>query len=159
MILYRKYISGIPSSVKYTIHIREVAKLEILGLNTELTAGSSPQPFSVVGYDQEGHEFDTLDGLQIEWLLGSRRNVAEFQKKQNTGPNSHIIPTGAGTGGVIAFISDDIYKDLQPAVMQFSVKSPIEFEPPNLVLLKHGKAPITVCLINTIYVNTIYSPT
>lgn len=133
-----------------------MAKLEILGLNTELTAGSSPQPFSVVGYDHEGHEFDTLDGLQIEWLLGSRRNVAEFIKEQKHGPNSHIIPTGAGTGGVIAFISDDIYKNLQPAVMQFSVKSPIEFEPPNLVLLKHGKAPIKVNLISTINKNTIY---
>ena len=121
-----------------------MAKLKVLGLNTQLTAGTSPQPFSVIGFDSEGHELDTLDGLQIEWLLGSRRDVAEFQQNQNKGPNTHVIPTGAGVGAVISYISDDIYKHLQPAIMQFSVKAPLEFEPPNLVLLAQGKAPIKV---------------
>ena len=53
--------------MKYTIHVREVAKLDILALNTELTSGSAPEPFAVSGYDKDGNEFDTLDGLQISW--------------------------------------------------------------------------------------------
>ena len=140
--------------VQYIIHIREVAKLEVLGLNTELTAGSAPQPFSVVGYDRDGHEFDTLDGLQVEWLLGSRRNIAEFQKQRNDGPSTHIIPTGAGTGAAIAFLSDQFYKDLKPAMMQFSVKAPLDFGPSNLVLLKQGKAPIQVYVYDEIIIST-----
>ena len=53
--------------VEFTIHVRLLAKLEVLGLKTELTAGSDPVPFGVAGYDAEENEFDTLDGLQITW--------------------------------------------------------------------------------------------
>ena len=57
----------IPAVVEYTIHMRPVARMEVLGLKTELTAGSDPVPFGVAGYDAEDNEFDTLDGLQIGW--------------------------------------------------------------------------------------------
>ena len=57
----------IPAVVEYTIHMRPVARLEVLGLKTELTAGSDPVPFGVAGYDKEDNEFDTLDGVQIGW--------------------------------------------------------------------------------------------
>jgi hypothetical protein len=53
--------------VEYTIHMRPVSRMEVLGLKTELTAGSDPVPFGVAGYDAEDNEFDTLDGLQIGW--------------------------------------------------------------------------------------------
>ena len=143
---------GVPSTVQYNIHVREIAKLDVLGLNTELTAGSAPQPFSVIGHDRDGHEFDTLDGLQVEWLLGSRRNIAEFQKQSDIGPTTYVIPTGSGTGAAIAFLSDQFYKDLKPAMLPFTVKAPLEFEPSNLVLLKQGKAPIQVNSYGTILV-------
>ncbi len=55
--------------VEYTIHMRPVARMEVLGLKTELTAGSDPVPFGVAGYDAEDNEFDTLDGLQIGWYF------------------------------------------------------------------------------------------
>ena len=58
---------GVPEVVEYTIHIRPVAKLEVMGLRTELTVGGEPAPFGVAGYDAEENEFDTLDGLQISW--------------------------------------------------------------------------------------------
>ena len=57
----------IPAVVEYTIHLRPVAKMEILGLKTELTVGSEPVPFGLSAYDAEDNEFDTLDGLQIAW--------------------------------------------------------------------------------------------
>ena len=57
----------IPNKIEYTIHVREVGKLEVLGLKTELTAGSDAVPFGVAGYDKDENEFDTLDGLQISW--------------------------------------------------------------------------------------------
>ena len=133
--------------MRYIIHVRPVSKLEVLALNTELTAGSTPQPFGVVGYDIDGNEFDTLDGIQISWYIGSKRTIAEFQQQSdvnNQGPVSKLIPTGAGKGSVIALITNAIYKDVAPGVREFSVKAPLEFEPDNLVLLQHGKAPIKV---------------
>ena len=53
--------------VEYTLHVRPVAKMEVMGLRTELTVGGEPSPFGVAGYDAEENEFDTLDGLQISW--------------------------------------------------------------------------------------------
>ena len=47
--------------------MRHVAKMEVMGLRTELTVGGDPSPFGVAGYDAEENEFDTLDGLQISW--------------------------------------------------------------------------------------------
>ena len=38
-----------------------------MGLRTDLTVGGEPAPFGVAGYDAEENEFDTLDGLQINW--------------------------------------------------------------------------------------------
>ena len=58
--------SDVPMLVEYTIHVRPLAKLEVLGLKTELTAGSEAVPFGVSGYDAEENEFDSLDGLQIQ---------------------------------------------------------------------------------------------
>ena len=57
----------IPAVVEYTVHIRPVAKLEVLALNTELIAGSEPVPFGISAFDSEDNEFDTVDGLQIKW--------------------------------------------------------------------------------------------
>ena len=125
-----------------------MAKLEVLALNTELTAGSKPQPFAVSGFDKDGNEFDTLDGIQISWFLGSRRKIADFQKYQDQGPRSILEPVGAGTGTVIAMCTDAIYKNLSPGLREITVKSPLEFEPENLVLLQHGKAPIKVYFEN-----------
>ena len=64
---YVLLFSDVPMVVEYTIHVRPLAKLEVLGLKTELTAGSDPVPFGVAGYDAEENEFDTLDGLQLTW--------------------------------------------------------------------------------------------
>ena len=52
---------------EYAIHVRPLAKMEVLGLKTELTAGSDPVPFGIAGYDADDNEFDTLDGLQLAW--------------------------------------------------------------------------------------------
>ena len=60
-------LSEVPASFEFTIHVRPLAKLEVLGLKTELTAGSDSVPFGVAGYDAEDNEFDTLDGLQLTW--------------------------------------------------------------------------------------------
>ena len=57
--------------VEYTLHIRPVAKLEVMGLRTELNVGGEPAPFGVAGYDAEENEFDTLDGVQIAWYVPS----------------------------------------------------------------------------------------
>ena len=130
--------------VKYTIHVREVAKLDVLALNIELTSGAPPSPFAVSGYDKDGNEFDTLDGLQMSWFLGSKRTIAEFPEYEKFGPVSTVRPLGAGKGDVIVIVTDPNYKTLQPGTIGISVKAPLEFEPANLVLLEHGKAHIKV---------------
>ena len=64
------FVSEIPQKVEYTIKVRPVHQLEVLGLKTELVAGADPTPFGVAGYDSEENEFDTLDGLQLNWYTG-----------------------------------------------------------------------------------------
>ena len=63
------FVSEIPQKVEYTIKVRPVHQLEVLGLKTELVAGADPTPFGVAGYDSEENEFDTLDGLQLNWYV------------------------------------------------------------------------------------------
>ena len=57
----------IPAVVEYIIHIRPIAKLEVLALKTELVAGSEAVPFGISAFDSEDNEFDTVDGVQIKW--------------------------------------------------------------------------------------------
>ena len=109
-----------------------------------MIAGSTPQPFAITGYDEDGNEFDTLDGIQISWFIGSKRLIAEYQKGSDEGPVSRVIPIGAGKGAVIAMVTNAIYKDVAPGLIEIIVKAPLEIEPQNLVLLQHGKAPIEV---------------
>ena len=68
-------VLGVPEVVEYTLHIRPVAKLEVMGLRTELTVGGEPAPFGVAGYDAEENEFDTLDGLQISWYTPKIKSI------------------------------------------------------------------------------------
>ena len=116
-------------------------------MNTELNAGSVLQPFAVVGYDKDGNEFDTLDGLQVSWFLGAKRNIGEFEHYSGRGPVTKLRPIGVGIGSVIALLTDANYKDLAPGIREISVKAQIEFEPDNLVLLQYGKAPVKVTKI------------
>ena len=44
-----------------------LARLEVPLLRRELNVGEDPQPFGIVGYDDEDEEFDTLDGIQLSW--------------------------------------------------------------------------------------------
>lgn len=61
----QSYDSDAPAVVEYLLHVRPVHHMEILGLKTDLVAGSDAVPFGIAGYDAEEHEFDTLDGLQV----------------------------------------------------------------------------------------------
>ena len=69
MLTFLYYVLGVPTEVEYIIHLRPVAKLEVMGLRTDLHAGGEAAPFGVAGYDAEENEFDTLDGLQINWYV------------------------------------------------------------------------------------------
>ena len=55
------------TTIEYLVHVHPLARLEILSLRSELTVGEEPQPFGIVGYDDEDEEFDTLDGIQLSW--------------------------------------------------------------------------------------------
>ena len=129
-----------PPVIEYTIHVRPLAKLEVLGLKTELTAGSDPVPFGVAGYDAEENEFDTLDGLQIGWYIGSKRDIAEFENFRQMGPIVKVKPIGAGKGAVIAVVSDPNYEKVDPAYLEFSVTASLVIEPDGAFLLEGGTA-------------------
>jgi len=130
----------VPMLVEFTIHVRPLAKLEVLGLKTELTAGSDPVPFGVAGYDAEENEFDTLDGLQITWYIGSKREIADFENFRTMGPIVKVKPIGTGAGAVIAIVQDKNYEKVQPAFMEFSVKANLLIEPDGAFLLEGATA-------------------
>jgi len=130
----------VPMLVEFTIHVRPLAKLEVLGLKTELTAGSDPVPFGVAGYDAEENEFDTLDGLQITWYIGSKREIADFENFRTMGPIVKVKPIGTGAGAVIAIVTDKNYEKVQPAFMEFSVKANLLIEPDGAFLLEGATA-------------------
>ena len=44
--------------------------------------------------------------------IGAKRNIADFEKYQQKGPITKVIPTGAGAGVVIAVLTDKNYKVL-----------------------------------------------
>jgi len=130
----------VPMLVEFTIHVRPLAKLEVLGLKTELTAGSDPVPFGVAGYDAEENEFDTLDGLQITWYIGSKREIADFENFRTMGPIVKVKPIGTGAGAVIAIVTDKNYEKVQPAFMEFTVKANLLIEPDGAFLLEGATA-------------------
>jgi len=139
------YIPGVPNEVEYILHIRTVAKLEVMGLRTELHVGGESAPFGVAGYDAEENEFDTLDGLQINWYIGSKRQVAEFEKYMQKGPITKVIPVGAGSGKIIALITDPNYRDkLEMATIDITVTSQFRFEPDAVYLLEGASVKMKV---------------
>lgn len=113
--------ADIPQVIEYTIHVRPLAKLEVLGLKTELTAGDESAPFGVAGYDAEDNEFDTLDGLQLNWYIGSKREIALFEQYRSMGPIVKVLPVGSGKGAVICTVTDPNY---QVIVVIFPLKEP-----------------------------------
>jgi len=128
--------ADVPATVEYLLHVRPLARLEVLSLKTELTAGSEPQPFGLAGYDDEDNELDTLDGLQISWFIGSQREIAVFDRNRQNGPIVTLVPMRAGKGAVIAVVNDPNYAGLEPGVMEFSVAAPLFLEPDGVHILE-----------------------
>ena len=134
----------IPATVEFTIQIRPVAKMEVLALKTDLVAGSDPVPFGISAFDAEDVEFDTVDGLQLKWFIGSKRDIAFFQNYGSTGPITKLVPTATGSGQVIAVLSDPNYKSLDYAWIDFTVTNTYRFEPSTVVLMPYGKIELQV---------------
>ena len=36
-------------------------------------------PVGLSAFDADGNEFDTMDGVQINWFIGAQRDIAEFR--------------------------------------------------------------------------------
>jgi len=137
------YENAAIQSIEYTVVVVPVAKLEVMGLKTEMQAGDEPVPYGVAAYDKEGNEFDTLDGVQLGWFVGAKKDVAKFQGAQ-TGPIVKLEPLSAGKGAVICLINDANYEGLDPAVLEFTVSAPLQLEPDGIYLLTGGEANITL---------------
>ena len=137
------YENAAIQSIEYTVVVAPVAKLEVMGLKTELQAGEEPVPYGVAAYDKDDNEFDTLDGVQLGWFVGAKKDVAKFQDSQ-TGPIVHLEPLSAGKGAVICLISDPNYEGLEPAIIDFTVSAPLQLVPDGIYLLAGGEAKITL---------------
>jgi hypothetical protein len=122
--------------IEYLLHVVPVHRLEVLGLKTNLVAGSDPVPFGVAGYDAEDNEFDTLDGLQLSWYIGSSREIAIFEQHRQVGPITKLVPLKAGNGAVLVVLTDPNYESLDPAVMEFTITAPLQVEPDGVFLLE-----------------------
>jgi len=137
------YENAAIQSIEYTVVIVPVGRLEVMGLKTELQAGDDPVPFGVAAYDKDGNEFDTLDGVQLGWFVGAKKDVAKFQGSQ-TGPIVQLEPLSAGKGAVICLINDVNYEGLEPALLDFTVSAPLQLSPDGIYLLAGGEANITL---------------
>merc|ERR1712013_79677 len=137
------YENNAIQSIEYTVVIVPVGRLEVMGLKTELQAGDDPVPFGVAAYDKDGNEFDTLDGVQLGWFVGAKKDVAKFQGSQ-TGPIVQLEPLSAGKGAVICLINDVNYEGLEPALLDFTVSAPLQLSPDGIYLLAGGEANITL---------------
>jgi len=137
------YENAAIQSIEYTVVVVPVGKLEVMGLKTELQAGDDPVPYGVAAYDKDGNEFDTLDGVQLGWFVGAKKDVAKFQGAQ-TGPIVQLEPLSAGKGAVICLINDPNYEGLEPALLDFTVSAPLLMEPDGIYLLAGGEAKITL---------------
>eukprot|EP00096_Caligus_rogercresseyi_P015821 TRINITY_DN829_c0_g1_i4.p1 TRINITY_DN829_c0_g1~~TRINITY_DN829_c0_g1_i4.p1 ORF type:complete len:890 (-),score=177.71 TRINITY_DN829_c0_g1_i4:182-2851(-) len=130
----------VSSIFEYTIHVGKVARLEIMGLKTKLKISDPPVPYGVSGFDAEENEFDTLDGLQVKWFIGSEREVLEFNRRlENHVATTYISPKAAGKASIIAVLEDPNYSTLLPAVLELKVLSPLKVEPDGAFLLPGGE--------------------
>ena len=48
--------------------------------------------------------------LSMSRYIGAKRAIAEFEKYQQKGPITKVIPLGAGSGTLIALLTDPNYK-------------------------------------------------
>ena len=85
-----------------------------------------------------------MDGLQLKWFIGSKRDIAFFQNYGSTGPITKLVPTAAGSGQVIAVLSDPNYKSLDYAWIDFTVTNTYRFEPSTVYLMPYGKIELKV---------------
>ena len=130
-------------SVEYTLVIAPVAKLEVVSEKTTFKIGDGPSMFGVAAYDADNNEFDTLDGVQLSWFVGAKRDISRFQGSQS-GPVVNIEWTGSGKATVICVINDQYYESLGPATMEVSVSATLSLEPDGVYLLAGGEANISL---------------
>ncbi|CAB4064919.1 NUP210 [Lepeophtheirus salmonis] len=116
-------------------------RLEILGLKTILKIRDPPSPFGVSAYDAEDNEFDTLDGLQIRWFIGSERDVLVFNSTTNNHDSTtYVVATALGKATLIVLLEDPNYNQvIKPATLEVDVKSPFKVEPDGVFVLPGGE--------------------
>merc|ERR550532_723815 len=104
----------------YKVVVVPVHRLEIVADKTSLKAEDVPVMFGVGAYDADGNELDTLDGVQLAWFIGAKREIAKFHGSQ-LGPIIHLKPEGSGKGAVICALSDEFYENMEPATLDIKV--------------------------------------
>ncbi len=83
-------------------------------------------------------------------FIGSKREIAVFEQFRALGPIVKVLPVGQGKGAVIATVQDSNYEAVQPAYMEFSVKSNLVIEPDGAYLLEGGNAQLQLFEISGI---------
>ena len=96
-----------------------------------------------------GNELDTLDGVQLQWFVGARRDVAKFHETA-VGPIVNVTPLRSGKAQVlsseeipslhlstgcfqlICMIADPNYSTMQPGILDIHITAPLHMEPDGL---------------------------
>ena len=99
--------------------------------------------FAAAAYDADDNEFDSLDGVRLSWFVGAQRDIMSFHGTQS-GPVVSLEPRAGGRGAVILVIGDKFYEEMEPATLDFTVMSSMEFSPNSLYLLEGGKVSLKV---------------
>ena len=95
---------------------------------------------------RDGNELDTLDGVQLQWFVGAKRDVAKFHETA-VGPIVNVTPLRSGKAQVpialheksqisnsqlICMIADPNYSTMQPGILDIHITAPLLLEPDGL---------------------------
>lgn len=127
------------ASVVFTVVVVPVARLEVMGAKTELAAGDPASTFGVAAFDKNGNELDTLDGVQLQWFVGAKRDVAKFHETA-VGPIVNVTPLRSGKAQLICIIGDPNYSTMEPGILDIHITAPLLLEPDGAYLLPGGEA-------------------
>ena len=63
---------------------------------------------------RDGNELDTLDGVQLQWFVGAKRDVAKFHETA-VGPIVNLTPLRSGKAQVLIALDETAFLSPSPS--------------------------------------------
>ncbi|XP_023322530.1 nuclear pore membrane glycoprotein 210 [Eurytemora carolleeae] len=130
-------------NIEFSLAVAPISRLQIEGKKTNFHVNDPASEFKLVAFDKEGARFDTLDGIKLMWLIGSSRDIADFESNQNSA-EVDIVPTRSGKGTLFVVLEDSFYKNVKSPTLDIRVKSPLIVEPDGPYIMPGGEIEISL---------------